>query len=220
MLVGLISSINISVLRAQSPCPTNIPPYPPDPYATWFQSGVNLNNVGGTNCDIEVLFCFRSLEDGTIQIYIHQINPLGSDCDDLTWEQLIKFARDGVHSGMSQLANCATNPCTGSLITTVQVFTSQCFKMVLNSTGTGANLAFCDVGAYCLKECTMCRLQPSGIVQECNCTYSSVSTPSGCEATPNDFGNTTVKDFTTTNYNTQSWPWTPGTCYTVVCGTY
>jgi hypothetical protein len=213
ILITLLCSVNVSVSRAQAPCPTDIPPTT-GLDTMWFSGGTTIENIGGTDCDILVWYCYRNLLNGTSQIYIYRIEPLNSDCDELTWHDIIDDAIDGIYKVVSA-GTCSNPPCSGGLTTVAQVYTSQCFKMVLNSTGTGANLVFCTNGAYCLKTCTICKL--GGVNIQCSCYYSSISSPS-CEPTPENFGNMTVADFQTADYNTQSWPWTPGTCYTVDCG--
>jgi hypothetical protein len=202
-LIIAIFSVLLFVSTLQASCPTNILPHAP----AWTSTTRHGVPIPGTSCTITITFCFRSFMTGLpthteVQFYIDEIIPENSDCDGLTWAQLVDAATDNIWNGFLW-PDCKEtgNPTIGTM------FQGTCCEF---DTQSGrAIMRFCS-STYCKKTCEVCWDADLHQTTFKNCVYSTVGTPD-CEVA-GDIRNGTVL---ATTENT--WGWLPNHCYLFGC---
>jgi hypothetical protein len=167
--------------RAQCPGSDGPAPDPTIPGNEWY-SYVTSQQIPGTNCWIDISYCSRLLSDGTIQVWIYEVDPQVSvDCNGITGDVLIHDARDLVTKDIGVTHN-VTAVCIKYENQVINVFTPQCWSRHDGQFTT--TITQCSGSQYwCEKICDIC-YYGNGTYTLSNCSYEVSEASSGCSILP------------------------------------
>jgi hypothetical protein len=139
-------------VHAQPACPDASGPSP-DPALYPWNSSSTIQTIPGTSCSITIYYCERKLSDGSIQIWISEIDPTpGPDCDGVSNIDMIQQALALAPHGLS--TSDLSSLCTKGQTTVVSVIQATCWKSITK--GTSYALVPCTEVFYCSKTCNAC----------------------------------------------------------------
>jgi hypothetical protein len=162
-----------SITSAKAQCPDDSYHInPPISQYQWYGEFCTTQRIPNTQCDIEICYCRRSIQNDVTQIYITSVTPsTDGGCDGLSYDYIIKQSR-------TLVMNDVAGPCIKGVAKVVEVYTAQCWHMHPLEAG-GTTLRPCTGVAWCRKTCYVCAdnqgvhisgctTDPQNISQICN----------------------------------------------------